>query len=95
MVPLERMGLHVEESANVNQTKGDGYPAADRRKCRLKTRRKIRNRRIAIVFYIIKRVRECWRGGGEKRTVDKNMSLRLNSTRVSLLNFLPFTLIRV
>lgn len=28
VVPLERVGLHIEESTNVNQTKGDNHPAA-------------------------------------------------------------------
>jgi len=35
MVPLERMGLHSEESANVNQTKGHRHSTVTRRQRRL------------------------------------------------------------
>jgi len=39
VVPLERMGLHSEESANVNQTKGHRHSTATRRQRRLSGKR--------------------------------------------------------
>jgi hypothetical protein len=49
VVPLERMGLHAEESANVNQTKGHRHSTITR--CQRCLRRK-GDRRMSYIYII-------------------------------------------
>jgi len=53
VVPLERMGLHAEESANVNQTKGHRHSTATRRQRRLSENKIIACHNYIIYIYYI------------------------------------------